>query len=174
MWEEVRWPRWVPWLCYVNVSGHIISNGKLALHLLLQGVVVASVIPVIEKHWAEIDVVFGVVRRAVDDHSSVDAASVLGRVMGMIKGRAVEIGSESVCQVLTGCDRALLCAGHAIVIWRLVLQKAVPVDRGTLIGKLVVDSDFKVVTPVCGNCWARVATVHLGSRLGEVLCWRLM
>lgn len=88
---------------------------------------------------------------SVNDHWPVEPTGILRRVVRVVPRRAVEIGSELVCEALAGGDRALGQPRHAIHPRRSVLEKPVPVDCsafGRIICDEIVDLDFYPIPPV--------------------------
>ena len=129
-------------------------------NVLLSKAVVILMVPIADHDGANIDIVISA-RRTVDDHWTESTTSVLSRVMRVVPARAVQISGESICEVVSRSNRALLDTRNTVVVRSIFLEKPVPVKSGTLLvdgntvfvgsGYSVVDSDGDGVSPVGFN-----------------------
>jgi len=103
--------------------------------------------PVVDGHWAQVNVpVVGC--RTVDDQRTSDTVTVLSRVVRVVPSGTELSGLEVVCLGLTRGKRALGDTVDTILDGAAQLAETVPVDGGTVGLHVVVDSDLKVVSPV--------------------------
>ena len=95
--------------------------------------------------------------RSVDDQRPMKTTSVLSRVVGMVPGRAIELGLEAVGEAGAGSNRTLLDRGHSIIPWGGFLEESVPMEGGTFFGggNFVMDSDLDCVPPIALNGWLK-------------------
>ena len=70
-------------------------------------------VPISQKDWSNIYVVRHILR-PVDDHGSEKTGIVLGTVVRMIPGGAIQISEEGVGKAFTGSDWALLNRRNAV------------------------------------------------------------
>ncbi len=97
----------------------------------------------------------GKIDAPVNYHRSRQSIRILSAVMRMIPAGPVQAGIERVRKGAARCNGTLLNGWHAIKPRCLILQKAMPVERGSLFGPgdLVGDSDFDVIAPIRFDCW---------------------
>ena len=81
-------------------------------------------IPVTDEDRTGIDIVLGVLW-AVDNEGAVETTRVLGRVVGMIPGGAVQIGLEAVGEGSAWRNGTLLDGGHAVEPGSFLLEESV-------------------------------------------------
>ena len=81
-------------------------------------------IPVADEDRTGIDIVLGVLR-AVNDEGAVQTTRILGRVVGVIPGGAIEIGLEAVGERSAWCDGTLLDGRHAVEPRGFLLEESV-------------------------------------------------
>ena len=86
---------------------------KVRTHYLFYDLIVRLVVVVRQKYGAKVNVIVCTFR-SVDYHRSKKTAGVLGAVMRMVPGRAVQVCFEAICQALTGSDWTLRDSWHAI------------------------------------------------------------
>ena len=86
---------------------------KIRTRYIFYDLIVRLVIIVRQKYRAQINVIV-CASRPVDYHRSKKTSGVLGAVMRMVPGRAVQVRFEAICQALTGSDWALRDGWHAI------------------------------------------------------------
>ena len=103
--------------------------------------------PIAEGDGPEVDVVVGA-SRAVEDHGPKQALGILQAEVAVVPCGAVLGNLKLVRHALAGRDGALGDARDAVVLDRLVLPQAVPVDGAPVGLHVICNVDHHVVTPV--------------------------
>jgi len=132
-----------------HVVGHGWENGAIARRVvnLVEQVLVVAMEPVRKHDGAEVDVPLAS-RRSVNDHGSRKTVQVLTGVVTVPPGGSKEFSANTVGERGARSDRTLADGRDAIVPRSASLEETVPVDRGTVVFKLVVYSDLDPITPV--------------------------
>ena len=147
-------------IVHLAINQDIIRQRQPPRHRRLHQREVISMVPIINKHRAEILVVRhpgGV--GTVDDDRPEGAAGVLRAVVGVVPGGADVVGAEAVGEGFAGGDGALLHGGDAVVVGGFLLDEAVPVEGcafalvGGVDGEVVGHGDLDPEVKLAGLYW---------------------
>lgn len=146
-------------------------------HDLLNEIIVIRVVPIREKDWADINVIWYVLG-AMNDYgcptlaerlparvaprlTSNKAGVVLSAVMGVVPGSTVEISSICISHAFPGSNGALLNRGNTVVPGSRFLQKSVPVQGSAFLwtDDVIANSSRDGIAPVDFNRWSRERSV---------------
>ena len=89
----------------------------------------------------------------VDDQRPSQSVCVLSAIMRVIPAGSECAGPERVRKRGPRCNGALLNGRHSIRPLCLFLEKAMPMDRGSLPVDVIINSDLDRVAPIDIDCW---------------------
>jgi len=128
------------------------------MHGLVDKSEVILVIPIGNHNWPNIDIILSCLR-TMDDDRSDSAARVLSAVMAVIPGSSKQIGTEKIAQGTARDNRTLSDRWYTIIPWGSWLPKAMPMQSGALIRKIIGYVDLDPISPICLNQRTREAAI---------------
>ena len=138
----------------------------------------AVVAPVAEEEWCD-GFVIVTCTGTMESHWASKAIRVLERVVAVIPGCTVLGHPELVSEAVASGDWALGDAVDAVVLKRVKLPDAMPMDGSAVVLHIIVHCDLEPVAPAGFNPWTRVlliegfATIAAGDAIsinGVVCC----